>query len=340
MLTNTSSEQQKPLGLIDTLSLAFATVARQAWLLLLPLGLDFLLWRGAWVSLTPLFDRGAALFVLPPEVAEQEAELAAQARLLHESILAAGQHFNALSLLVVRFLGMPSLLADAPSLGGPYLFHVTVQDPWGALALVGGLGLLGIFVTCFWLEWLGRVTRRLAGTPDLNRPLLSGAVRTCGKLVLLFVIGVVLGLALTVPISLVLALLTLVSPAVGVIFSSVVSFGLLVVGFWLALHLYFVVQAMILNDDGLIQAVVNSFRVVRQNFWSALGLIGLVFLLGQGFYFIWLRLAKTGPGLLAAMLGNAFLGTGLTLAVFLFYQERFRCLRLPAGERLTNITHG
>lgn len=340
MLTNTNSKQQKPPGLIDTLSLAFATVARQVWLLVLPLGLDLLLWRGGWVSPAPLFGRLAALFALPPEVAEQEAELAAQARLLQEGILTTGRHFNVLSLLVVRFLGMPSLLADAPSLGGPYLFQVTVQNPWGALALVAGLALLGTFVTCFWLEWLGHVTRRLTGTPDIGRPLVVGAVRTSGKLILLFVVAAVIGLVLTVPISLVLALLTLVSPGVGLVFSSMVSFGLLVVGFWLAVHLYFVVQAMVLNDDGLVQAVVNSFRVVRQNFWSTLGLIGLIFLLGQGFSFIWLRLAKTGPGLLAAMVGNAFLGTGLTLAVFLFYQERFRRLRLPAGGRLTNITHG
>ncbi len=334
MSNTTTGSERATLGLIDTLSLAFVTVAQQAWLLLLPLGFDVLLWRGARISLAPLFGRMASLFALPPEVAGQEAELAAQARFLRESLLEAGQYFNALSLLVVRVLGMPSLLADVPSLGGPYLFQATVPNPWAALALLGAFGILGVFVTSLWLEFLGRVTRRVApsGVPGGGRPLVSGTVRTAVRLLVLIIALVGVAIALTVPISSALALLTLVSPGVALVFSSLVSFMLLGVSFWLAIHLYFVVEAIVLNDDGVVRAVINSFRVVRQNFWSALGLIGLIFLLGQGFHFIWLRLAQTVPGLLAAMLGNAFLGTGLTLAAFVFYNERFQRIRVQAEK--------
>jgi len=326
--------------LIDTLSLAFSAVARRMWLLLLPLGLDVLLWRGPMISPEPLFRDAAALFVVPPEVAEQQAELAAQMGIFQDALLEMGRQFNVLSLLVVRTLGMPSLLADAPSLAGPHVVRVVVEGRWSALGIMAVVGLAGLFLTCLWLAQLGQAAWQTTypGYQGEKRSLAACAVRTAVRLLLLLLVLVGGLVALMVPTSAVLGLVAIVSPGVGVVLSSLLSLVFLWAGLWVGLHLYFVVEAMVLYDDGVVRAVVNSFRVVRKHFWSSLGLILLIVLIGQGFHFIWLRLASTLPGLLVAMAGNAFLGTGLTLAAFLFYQERFR--RLAVSPPIHAIIEG
>ncbi|MDQ7029460.1 MAG: hypothetical protein Q9O62_06615 [Ardenticatenia bacterium] len=332
-MTNTHVEPQrrKPPGLIETLSLAFGAVARRMWLLLLPLGLDVLLWRGPLISPEPLFRQAATLFAVPPELANQQAELAAQMETFQEALLEMGRQFNILSLLVVRTLGMPSLLADAPSLAGPHVVRVVVAGGGMALTVSLAVGLLGLFLTCLWLMLLGRTAWQTL-SPDeqgAQRPLMVGATRTAVRLLLLLLVLVGALVALMLPASAMLALVTVMSPGVGVALSSLLSLVFLWIGLWVGLHLYFVVEAMVLYDDGVVQAVTNSFRVVRRYFWSSLGLILLVVLIGQGFHFIWLRVARTLPGLVLAIAGNAFLGTGLTLAAFLFYQERFQRLAVP-----------
>ena len=87
--------------------------------------------------------------------------------------------------------------------------------------------------------------------------------------------------------------------------------------------LYFVLAAIVSYGVGLRQALWRSFNVVYRNFWVTIGLALLVSLILWGFDLIWQRLAVASPlGVLAAIVGNAVLVTGLTAARLIFYQER------------------
>ncbi len=67
-------QTEKPLGVIDSLSLGFSFIIRYPWLLLLPLLLDVFLWRGPRISLSPLLDSMVQTMFsqpnLPPEFSQ------------------------------------------------------------------------------------------------------------------------------------------------------------------------------------------------------------------------------------------------------------------------------
>jgi hypothetical protein len=96
------------------------------------------------------------------------------------------------------------------------------------------------------------------------------------------------------------------------------------VGLWVALNTFFTVQALVLQDVGLAQAVWRSFNVVRRNFWATLGLILLSLLIQLGFGQIWQRLATGSWQTLLGILGNAYIGSGVLAAVMIFYLDRYQ----------------
>ena len=63
--------------------------------------------------------------------------------------------------------------------------------------------------------------------------------------------------------------------------------------------------------------------VVRHNFWSAMGMILLVNIINTGLGFVWIRLLMQSTiGTVFAILANAYVGTSLSLAMFVFYRDR------------------
>jgi hypothetical protein len=133
---------------------------------------------------------------------------------------------------------------------------------------------------------------------------------------------------LFVPVSIGIALLSLVSSGLTTLLAFVFG-GLLMMLF---LYLYFVPAGLILGDLRLPRAIAQSFRLVRDNFWSTLGLILLSELISLGFTVILARLVAYQPlGTLAAIVANAFIGSGLAMAFLIFYRSR---VLLAQGEQL------
>lgn len=325
----------QPIGIIEALSSAYAIVTERFWLLVIPFCLDVLLWLGPQVSARPIFRQIAGVLTLPEELATQQADLAQQAELIRETLTTTGQQFNVLSLLVARIIGVPGLLADFPELatGGPTL---TLQNPLVFIGTSVAVGLVGVFIACIWFGLLVRTIQAPMST--LNGDTLASIVRQAGqnalRLVALAVLVCVVVFAVTVPISIVLTIVSFISPQIGVAISGLFWIGALWAALWISIHLYFVVEAVVLQDVGPWSAVQNSFQVVRKNFWSALALIVLIFIISQGFGFIWTTVAQNTPGVLLAAAGNAYIGTGLAVGVLLYYQDRYRHLAHMEQQRV------
>ena len=80
----------------------------------------------------------------------------------------------------------------------------------------------------------------------------------------------------------------------------------------------------IVAENGLLQSVWNSMIMVRRNLWPTLGIILLTNVLGAGLMLIWQRLVFASWGMVIAIMGNAFVGSGLVAAVMIFYMDRYR----------------
>jgi hypothetical protein len=62
--------------------------------------------------------------------------------------------------------------------------------------------------------------------------------------------------------------------------------------------------------------------VVAKNFWSAIGLISLTLLILTGTQIIWTSISFSSWGVMAGVVGNAYVASGLAAASMLFYRSR------------------
>jgi len=90
---------------------------------------------------------------------------------------------------------------------------------------------------------------------------------------------------------------------------------------WFLLSFYFVSEAVVLDQQPVWKGILQSVTLVRSNFWATLGLGVIVNLLMWGFRAIWGFVGSTAVGAVVGILGNAYLATGMLLAIFTFYRE-------------------
>jgi hypothetical protein len=203
-----------------------------------------------------------------------------------------------------------------------------------SLLTVLGLGALfsvvGIGVGVAYLNLLARQLPIGAGAKTLPWRRFPAVVLRHSLQILGFVLLIALSLvAILVPVSFVLALIALVLPGIVPLFALLMG-GMMMVLF---LYLYFVPAGLILDDLRLPTAMTQSFRLVRANFWSTIGLILLSQLISLGFTLILSRFAVYQPlGTLAAIILHAYIGTGLVMGLLVFYRSR---LLLAQGEPVT-----
>ncbi len=238
---------------------------------------------------------------------------------IREALLMAAREVNFFSLLASGPVSVPSLLASMPAMNTSSP-QITIRDGavfWGVIVL---LTVAGLFLGCLYLGLLAQAVR------DDRIEIGRWLGRVWIHWLRLLVVGIFFLLAaagLFVPSFFVVAIVSLVSPAAGTFVSTVFGLGLLWFGIWMAVHLFFVADAVILGESGPWSAVWNSFQVVARNFWPALGLIILISVITDGLFLIWSRMTATAWGMTVAIVANAYIGAGLAAATLIFYQERF-----------------
>jgi hypothetical protein len=123
--------------------------------------------------------------------------------------------------------------------------------------------------------------------------------------------------------------------------SEVAGFGLgtlllpvmVLAGIALVVFLVFTPEAIVVADVGPFRAMYYSVNVVRRSLWQTLGLVTATLIISLGLGEIWQRLADNPPGLLTAVIANAFFAGGITMAGMIFFNNRLRLLpqRQPVG---------
>ena len=312
---------EKNLGVIDTLSLGFSKVARKVWLAALPALLDLFLWLGPKVSIAPVIHktvvmlREASAAVAPPGGADTgfgemfEAMMGALENTVGRT--------NLLGLLAWGRLGVPSVAGLRP-IDEEAQWVIELNSYWQTILWQALIMAFGLVLACLFLGLLAQETRD--GQLDLGQLL---------RRVPLYWVRMV---AIFAP----LLICLIFSSLVGMLFGPFIIFvavGIL----WLMIYMTFVPQAITLGEAKPLQALLSSFTVVRFNFWATLGLILLTNLISTGLGLIWHRIfARSALMALLAILANAYVGTALTMALFIFYRDRIIVLR-EAVERQRSV---
>jgi hypothetical protein len=137
--------------------------------------------------------------------------------------------------------------------------------------------------------------------------------------VFLFAAGLLMAGLVIVPLwTLVVGLVVATAPPLGFLVWTL-SIGL---GSYFILHLLFVIPGVLIGGRGLLRAIWESVLLIHTQFPSVVGLVLLVVVIYQGLGFVWSLPAGDSWSLLVGILGNGCIATGLTAALFVFYQER------------------
>ncbi len=317
------------MSIIDALTSGFNTVARRLWLILIPVALDLFVWLGPKMSIARLVRRLEPLLTPQASMNLSNADVHNLA-MSRDALIEMGENFNLFSLLSNTFLGVPNFMAVSPldlSASQPSLGEVA--NGWVGLVLIVVLVLLSIFIACFYLELMAQIVKTNAiDLKNLPRRVVSVA----GRIIVLGFILLLVVAVLVLPISIFLTLVAFVSQGLAVmllgLFSLMTFWGSIMV----MVYLFYFVDDLLINENGLLQAVWNSMLMVRQNFWSTIGLILLTNVLNAGLMLIWQRLTFAPWGVVIAILGNAFIGSGLVAAIMIFYQSRYRKWQEELGK--------
>jgi hypothetical protein len=283
-----------------------------------PIVLDLYLWLGLRITAKPITAQVASW------VRDEGADGAAIADDIERF-----ERTNMLDLLSLRLptFRMPTLIPNInigrlDQIGGSLELS---SLPWW---LVIGVGIIAFALgLAFGAGWLVAVACVATGVGSL-RDAITPAITLRRALAIAGWLGSVAGLFLLVSSPFIAGAVT------GIVlgFDGIGLFLLLLFfpAAWGYMFFFFSIQALAVDRIGPFAALRASYKVVRGYFWQSMRFIVLSLTITTGFQFA-LRVFTTNAfGLTLAIVGNAFIASGMIAAAMLFYRDRARRLGLPA----------
>ena len=307
------------MGVIESLSAGYRFLGRRLELLLIPILLDLLFWLGPRLSVAPLFQQLSAFYTQAANVEGMPTEMADMSEQMALLLQQTGESSNLLGALAnSSLLHVPSLIASGIIPGANSV--IEVQSPLAAVLLLISFSLIGVLLGVIYMDMLARHLPLGDGPKPLNFADFASVVLRHWLMVLLYVAFlVVAGVIGSIPIALVVTALSLISPFISSLLLMLLSGTLLVIFF----YLYFVAAALIMDNLPVHRAIIQSFVLVRRNFWATLGFVVLYNVIMLGFAYLMTGVASITPiGTIAAILVYAYIGSGLAMALLVFYRTR------------------
>ena len=298
------------MSIIDTLTAGFNTATKNLVLATIPVLLDLFIWLGPKLSIAPVIGKMVRLYQRAVESLPATAspgmdapEMFGATTLMLDTLQNTVGRTNLLALLAWGRLGIPSIAGVNP-IEPDARWIIEISEYWEMLLFQLLIWGVGLFLACIFLGMLGQQTRE----ERLD-------VVTLARRVPMYWLYMAL-IFMPFGIFLVFSLSTSILLGPFAIFAAV---GIL----WLMLYMSFLPQAITFAEQKPLGALRSSFLIVRSNFWTALGLILLINVINTGLGLMWQRfLMNSVVGTLVAILGNSYVGTALTLALFIFYRDR------------------
>jgi hypothetical protein len=313
MENSTDANSTNPPRLIASITDGFNIVANRIYLILFPLLLDTFLWLGPHLRIKHLLE--PIIVDMPTEIPEMATpeiiEFTKWSKELWGILL---EHFNLVSSVNVFPVGIPSLMAGLSPIktpfGTPYLFEIgsflQVFLLWGLLSVVG------IILGSLYFDAISRATGEnssIFSVSQASTSILQIFVFTllCFLFILLF----------SIPILLVILLLSVISAALGQI--ALICITLLAI--WLIMPLVFSPHGVFVNHEPIYTSISTSIRLVR-NYLPGTGMFILTaLLLYQGLNLLWETAPDSSWMSFVGILGHAFISTGLIASSFVYYRK-------------------
>ena len=310
-----------PPGIFGSLKAGFNVVSGRVVLILLPLGLDLLLWLGPRLSVEGLL---LPYFKLVFEQARRGVAEADLDRFIQtQSMLVEWvQNFNLLSLLSKLQLfpiGISSLSAQTLPVENPFGLPnvVVISSVWIML------GLAFLLIPLGWIGG-GMYFRQVAGSILGEDEAGISFLRAVFQTILLSVIWLVGLMVLFVPLTLVIGLFTLISPMLANIAIIVLVFF----SFWLIVPIFFTPHGIFVRRQNAFISIYSSLRMIRFSFPTSGLFVLSAFLLARGLDLLWSVPNNDSWLTLVGFAGHAFITTVLLAASFIYYRDMTDWLKI------------
>lgn len=322
-------------GVLETLAAGFSLVLTRPYLFVLPLLIDLWVWLGVQIYPTALIESLQELMSEQggsngPAAAEELGRIGENLRVNDAIASLTPSVFSGLSneTLLGSILGV---LAPALTSG---VDRSNMYDDWGqglgqGVTPENGFGVVGLGLLLF----IGATLLiALFKVPIANA--VRGGGMTAGTFLrdvafgwlrVVTLVGIVLGgvLVLGIPVIIAAQVLTLI----GINLIAVLSLVLFVAGSIGALYTFFLLDAMFIYRVGPIRAAKMSYAVARLNFPQSWRFAAASLLIATGLLHVWGVIVENPPGIVIALIVNAILGTGLSIASMMFFHDRARLPR-------------
>ena len=293
---------------IEALAESGTLLNRRIWLILLPIGLDLFIWFAPRVllgaELVPLVD-GSATAVeagADPET---------------PTVLSFVRQSNLLSLILGVWV--PSIGVSA---AGDESGTTVVLESFPQLILAFALLLpVSLALGSTYLALIASEVQQRTLTWEMLVPrVMRLTLRLAGLVGILLVVTVI-------PFTIASVMLSVI-PLLG----SLLFLLSMILLLWIVFYVFFIVDSIALVRQRLPKVIRLTLDLIHSNPWSAIGFFFLYWLIVFGTSIIWsvlldLAIFGIGIGRIIATIGNAYVGTWVTIAVFMYVWNRLLTYR-------------
>jgi len=310
--------------MIASFATGFNVVANHIQIILIPIIFDLFLWFGPHLRIKELVSPiiTAAFKNLTLMGSPEMNDMAQSAQ---EMWIIFFNHFNLFSFFRTYPVGIPSLMWIVSPLTNPFgnsqIFELSSILTIAAVWL--GLCLLGLVIGCLYFDIVARFT-----SDHDNKFSLKGFGFETSQILLLIIILFFILAFLTLPVMLVVSLVTLINPFLAQMFLLILILFML----WLILPFVFTPHGIFTYQQNVLNAFLTSWRMVRFFLPGTALFLILVYLISQGFDLLWRIPPENSWMTLVGIAGHAFISTGLLASSFVYYQGGMRRMQASIKE--------
>jgi hypothetical protein len=304
-----------PPGVIGSLKAGFEAVSSHVILISLPFLVDLFLWLGPRLGVSKVlgpvyqmvFNQLRRGLTTPDEVQQ----LVALQNLFNVWL----ERFNLVS-LVSRLqtfpVGISSLMAKTMPVETPVGGGIAGQlsSPLSIMGTMFLLVLIGWIIGALYFRW---VSGAILG----GRGAYVSVPHAIFQTLLLSAIWFFVLAILSIPLTLFLAILSLISPTLA----SIGLFVLVLASVWLVVPLFFMPLGIFIRNQNAFRSIFSSFRMVRFTFPSSALFVFIIFIFTTGLNFLWSIPTSDSWMTLIGIAGHAFISTALLAASFVYYRD-------------------
>ena len=294
---------------IHAIVAGFNIIANNIYLILLPMGLDLVLWLGPRVRVKALMEPMIRVFIQGLGTGNANATALGESALeLWQAVLT---EFNLLSLLRTFPVGVPSLFANksvlSTPLGQPAI--IELSSAFQALLVWTCIVAFGLLLGTFFYSLVAR--KALAGEKSVS--IWNGFLQTfvLSAAMILFLV------VLSIPLTLVLSVVTLISIGLGQVMLILVG----VVLVWMLMPLVFSAHGIYVFRQSAMISILTSVRMVRFLLPGVSMFIFTSALLLLGLDLIWTMPDQSSWMVLIGIAGHAFIASAILAASFVYFRN-------------------